>query len=134
MELVLQMEIVLLILLKKEFVQLMVHHVFWELPVHLIQLKQHAQLDPMVFHVSIVSLLAQQQETNHADLKIVLIYWEHQMINVSDNLALNNVSQMVKHVSVKEHVHHIRIKSHALLEDQTIQDVSSLLPQQQLIH
>lgn len=88
----------------------------------------------MVFHVSIVSLLAQQQETNHADLKIVLIFWEHQMINVLDNLVLNNVSQMVKHVSVKEHVHHIRIKSHALQEVQIIQNVSSLLPQQQLIH
>jgi hypothetical protein len=56
------------------------------------------------------------------------------MINVLDKSITENVFQMVKHVSVKEHVHHIRIKSHVLLEDQTIQDVSSLLPQQQLIH
>lgn len=88
----------------------------------------------MVSHVFTVSQLAQLQELNHADLRIVLIFWEHQMINVLDNLVLNNVSQMVKHVSVKEHVHHIRIKSHALQEVQIIQNVSSLLPQQQLIH
>ena len=70
----------------------------------------------------------------NADLINVLTFREQQMINALVKSIIRIVSQMVKHVSVKEHVHHIKTKSHVLQEVQITQNVSSLPPQQQLIH